>query len=328
MKDYPPYDLKVVYRATHSVLWEMADKCGILGQMNLSLGSLDFADDSREAEAALFRGDIDFVSGNHVTPYLHVAHGEPIVCLASPGNTVRDRMITRDPVSSLAEFKDKGLRVADSALLRYHGHIAHGRANHILEVMREGYEQDEAEWVDVGQPEDSGFQASLIDAVKSGKADAAFYSRQRADAPPEGVHFYDLPTLPMINGTTITTSYEVLLKKERLAERLVRAMVETIHYARMHPEEAQRLLDTKLDRPYAQHGGRAGSVANFPMKPYPTQDGIANAYELCCMQYDDAKSISPIALWDMHYIRELDLSGFIDELIQEQPPNVRHENAL
>jgi len=100
-------------------------------------------------------------------------------------------------------------------------------------------------------------------------------------------------------------------------------MVETIHYARMHPERAQQLLDTKMDRPYAEHGGRAAGVASFPMKPYPTQEGIANAFELCRMQYEESQAISPIALWDMHYLRSLDLSGFIDELIQEQEANAR-----
>jgi hypothetical protein len=327
MKDYPPFALRVKYRATHSVLWELAEKSGILGQMNLSLASLDYADDSREAEAALFRGDIDFVSGKHVSPYLWVARGEPIVCLASPGNTVQDQVVTREPVTSLADFRDKGFRIADTNLIRYHGHTAHTRANHILEVIRAGYEPGEAEWVEVGQPEDPEFQERLFDSVRSGKADAAFVTRRRGAEEPKGVQFLELPVLPMINGTTITTSYEVINKKEGLPERLVRAMVETIHYARMRPEEAQRLLDTKMDRPYAQHGGRAASVARFPMKPYPTQEGIANAYELCTMQYEEAKAISPIALWDMHYLRNLDLSGFIDELIQEQPANARYEDA-
>jgi len=63
------------------------------------------------------------------------------------------------------------------------------------------------------------------------------------------------------------------------------------------------------------------------MKPYPTQAGIDSAYELCCLQYEETKDIQPSALWDLHYLRELELSGFIDELIQEQPDSVPTQSA-
>lgn len=324
MKDYPPYELNIVYRSSHSVLWELADKCGILRQMGLSIRSLEFGDNPGKAEAALFRGDIDFVSGNHVTPYVWVARGAPIVCIASANNGIRDRLVTREPVDSLAAFAGKGLRVADSNLISSDdGAVSHTRGNHLLDVSHAGFGPDEAEWLELGETSDPALQANMIDALKSGKADVAFAPRRHGELEREGLHIMDLPTLPMITGTTITTSYEALNKKEGLAERLVQAMVLTVHYARMNPEEAQRLLDTKMGLPYTECGGRASGVARFTMKPYPTTDGIANVFELCCMWHEEAKTINPIALWDMRYLRELDLSGFIDELIQEQPADAR-----
>jgi hypothetical protein len=57
----------------------------------------------------------------------------------------------------------------------------------------------------------------------------------------------------------------------------------------------------------------------MPLRPYPDNQAVTNAYELCCMQYPEAKAISPLALWDTHYLRDLDLSGFIDELAAEAP---------
>lgn len=327
MQDYPPHDLNILFRAGHSQFWELGDKAGILGRMRLTLRSLEGTDDPRVAEAALFAGEIDVIAGNHITPYLWVARGKPMVCLASPSNGIQSRVITREPVSSLADFKAKGLRIADSDLVSSLGIAGHGRLNHILDVMRSGYEEGEAEWVEMGQPEDPGFRESLIDAVKSGRADAAFVGRFRAGSEPAGVHVLDLPTLDMINGTTITTSYEALNRKEGLAQRLVQAMVETIHYARMHPEQAQRFLDVKDDRPYSQHGGRAETVSYSPIKPYPSAQGILNAYELSCMRYEEAKAANPLALWDMHYLRDLDVSGFIDELIQEEPASVRERHG-
>jgi ABC-type nitrate/sulfonate/bicarbonate transport system substrate-binding protein len=323
MQDYPAYDLNIIFRAGHSQFWELADKAGILRKMRLTLCSSEETDDPRVAEAALFNGQIDFICGNHITPYKWVGLGKPIVCLASPSNAVGGRVVTREPVASLADFKARGIHVADTNLVSSQGIAGHGRLNHILHVMNQGYREDEIEWLEMGQSEDPGTQARLIEAVKSGKADAAFVGRVRGDLAAEGLHVVNLPTLEMINGTTITTSYEALNKKEGLAERLVQAMVETIHYARMHPEQAQRFLDVKDNRPYSQHGGRVSTVANAPIKPYPSGQGVLNAYALSCMRYEEARAANPLALWDTHYLRDLDLSGFIDELIQEEPPEVQ-----
>jgi hypothetical protein len=49
-------------------------------------------------------------------------------------------------------------------------------------------------------------------------------------------------------------------------------------------------------------------------KPYPDHEAVANAYKLCCMKNPEAEEQSPLALWDLHYLRRLDNSGFIDKL--------------
>ena len=49
-------------------------------------------------------------------------------------------------------------------------------------------------------------------------------------------------------------------------------------------------------------------------KPYPDIRGVANAYRLCCMDAPKAQESSPLSLWDLHYLRELDDTGFIDRL--------------
>jgi hypothetical protein len=320
-----------MFRAGHSEFLEVGDKSGILPRMGINVTYLEGTDDPREAEEALFSGKIDLICGNHITPYMWVTRGEPIVCLASPSNAVQNRVVTREPVASLAEFKSKGLRIADTNLIGTSGIAGHDRLNHILDVMRQGYAEGEAEWIEVGPAGERGaaseLQAKLIDAVRTGKADAAFAGRIRDDALPADLHLLELPELPMINGTTITTSYEALNKHEQLAERLVRAWVEVIHFTRTNPDLAQKYLDTKDTRPYTQQGGRIPTITRSPIKPYPSAEGVMNAWELSRMRYDEAKAANPMALWDMHYLRELDLSGFIDELVQEESPEVQAKYA-
>ena len=328
MNEYRPYDLNMFFRASHSVMWELADKAGILGQLGLNLASMEACDSSKKAEAALFGGGLDFVAGNHITPYYWVATGKPIVCLASPGNSVNDRVVTRQPITSLDELKGKTLRVADSNLIDPWGGYHHPRGNHILDIKEAGFADEQVEWVEVGEMHAPEFPGQVLDALKTDRADIGFAGYNAEALKQEGFHVLDLPRLPMVNGTTITTTYETLNSKEGLGERLVQAMVLTIHYARMHPEEAQRFLDTKMGRPYQENGGRAASIARHPIRPYPENQAVENAFELCSIHYPETRQVSPMALWDISYLRRLDLSGFIDELIQEEPEAVRGGRSL
>jgi hypothetical protein len=122
-----------------------------------------------------------------------------------------------------------------------------------------------------------------------------------------------LEPLPMINGPTLTTMLTTLDSKDRLGERLVKALVLGIHFARTRREETERMLEGLRQRIPAARPNYA-SVAKLLPKPYPDIDGINNAYKLCWMKDPVAKEKSPLALWDLHYLRMLDHSGFIDRL--------------
>jgi hypothetical protein len=205
--------------------------------------------------------------------------------------------------------------------------VQHPRGNHILDTFRAGIKPEQATWIDSGDFDDPDLSKNVLEAVATGKADIGFRMGNPQAVKDAGLHVLQLPVLPMVNGTTITTTYDILGQKEQMAERLVKLMVLTIHYARMHPEEAQKLLDTKMNRGYSEFGGRVQGIARYPMKPYPTQEAVSAAYELCCLQYEETKAIQPAALWDLHYLRELELSGFIDELISEQPQAIRAQES-
>ena len=59
-------------------------------------------------------------------------------------------------------------------------------------------------------------------------------------------------------------------------------------------------------------------LERMPRKPYPDAQAIINAYELGCIKSPEAKKQSPLALWDLHYLRQLDNSGFIDKLYKRR----------
>ena len=296
MTMYERTELRGFFRAGHSVIWELADRTGILEQVNLQLVSLEACDSSAKAEKALNEASIDFVAGNHISPYAEVARGSSIVCLASPGNSVKDTVVSKDPIRSLNDLGEK--RLVDTTVVDSIGGYNHIRGNHMMYLKRAGLDpMQDVEWTEVGDIMGAEYRVAQDEAMESGKGDATFVMGDATRYAQAGFHLLELDVMPMVTGPTITTSFNALEAKDRLGERLVKALVMSIHYAKTHPEDAV-----------------AARLARLPEKPYPSLQAIMNAYELCCMQHPDAANMDPSALWDMHYLRSLDNSGFIDSL--------------
>ena len=310
-KSYDPIEICGLFRShTHLPIWEVIEQAGIWNQVGLKV-RFEFCDSSSVAEAALFDGSVDFVSGNHITPYALVARGKPMVCLASPSNSVNDRLVSHEPVRSVADLRGK--RIGDTALLDSLGGDHHLRGSHLLYVMRAGLSLDDVQWVELSETMKE-FRTAQLEGLKSGRADATFVTGSTEKYEQAGFKVLDLEPLPMITGPTLTSTLANLRRKERLGERLVKALVLGIHFARTRRQETERILEGLRRR--VPEAGRANyhSVAKLQPKPYPDHRGIGNAYELCCLKDPKAKELSPLALWDLHYLRELDDSGFIDQL--------------
>jgi ABC-type nitrate/sulfonate/bicarbonate transport system substrate-binding protein len=311
MSDYKTMEIRGFFRShSHLPIWEVMDKAGIWEQIGLKV-SFEFCDSSEAAEKALFSGDVDFVSGNHISPYLLVRRGKPIVSLSSPSNSVNDRLVTRFPVKTVAELKGK--RIGDTTLVDSIGGYHHPRGNHMLYVMRGGLRLDEVEFVELTESNNE-FHAMQLDVLKNGRVDAIFVTGNTERFEQAGLHALQLDRLPMINGPTLTSTLTTLERKEGLAERLVKAQVMGIHFARTRRGETEKILEGLRQRVPECQNVNYRSVAKLLPKPYPDLEAVANAYKLCCLKNPETEEQSPMALWDLHYLRTLDNSGFIDGL--------------
>jgi ABC-type nitrate/sulfonate/bicarbonate transport system substrate-binding protein len=297
--------IRGVYRSgSHLPIWEVLQEAGIWEKVGLDLVSFDYCAMPPDAEAALFKGDIDFISGDHLTPYGLVAQGKPIVSIASPVNGQNASVASREPIKTIHDLRGK--RITDTPMEGRDGGFHHGRGNHMMYLIRGGIGIKEVQWI-----EDESSDAQF-EALKSGKADARFISGTGEKYKELGFHILPLGPLPMINGPTLTTSYTVLQKKKGLGERLVKALVLGIHFAKTKREKTEKILENlskKKGEPFQYR-----SFERMAKKPYPDPQGVINAYDLGCIKSPEAKQISALALWDLHYLRELDNSGFIDKL--------------
>src|ERR1700722_7878499 len=92
---------------------------GAWEQVGLDAGDeLQFISSASKADPMLMDGEVDFILGSHVTPYLRYDEGVPFVYLGQTVNKVDDFMITKNPINGVEDVR--GLRVA--GLLDRHHH--------------------------------------------------------------------------------------------------------------------------------------------------------------------------------------------------------------
>jgi ABC-type nitrate/sulfonate/bicarbonate transport system substrate-binding protein len=312
--DYESIEINAFFRShTHLPIWEILDKAGFWEQVGIKV-NFSYCDSSAEAEAALFSGEIDLISGNHISPYALVARGKPIVSLASPTNGVTDRVVSRQSIKSLAEIRGK--RIVDTTILDNGGGYNHIRGNHMLYILEAGLELTDVKWIEITDKMSSEFRIQQYEAMKAGEGDVTLVTGDTKRYEDADFHVLQLPRLPMINGPTLTTTVTALKRYDRFGERLVLAQVLGIHFARTRKQETEKILEGLKRREPEARSVSYNSVAKLAIKPYPDIQAVANAYRLCCMKAPEASEISPLAMWDLHYLRQLDHSGFIDRLYE------------
>ena len=87
------------------------------------------------------------------------------------------------------------------------------------------------------------------------------------------------------------------------------AVAKAIIRAAVNPGESEI---KRFGRSRRRHRGsdRRGEIA---MKFF---EAIANVFQLAMRRDPEVKGFNPLALWNTHYLRELDDSGYIDKLYQ------------
>jgi len=104
-----------VYRSgSHVPIWEVMEKARIWEKAGLDLVSFEYCAMPPDAERALFKGEIDYISGDHLMPYALVVQGKPIVCIASPVNGQNASIASWKRIKSLRELRGK--RISDTPM--------------------------------------------------------------------------------------------------------------------------------------------------------------------------------------------------------------------
>ena len=281
---------------------------------------------STEAHRAVPAGDVEFVGGNHVSTYAHRARGDSWVYLGQTLNTVHSKLVVRPDsgINGIRDLREKvvGTRgshpgLNDWLLLKQRGQdVDRGDIQLVNQLTHKKGQMDAEEYSDKNAKKPD----PLWMLVKDGRIDAALLTAPaHLFAEAAGLKVIDVDPLPMIWFTTVSTSLEFAQKNPDLVNRFLKGLIEGIHFFKTQPERAIKIIEDK----YVREGKLNHAMATYTWqtlapvlepKLYPSMAAISNVYEEAKRQDKDAEKINPLELWDMQYLREIDDTGFIDNL--------------
>jgi ABC-type nitrate/sulfonate/bicarbonate transport system substrate-binding protein len=275
-----------------------------------------------EAHRAVAAGDVEFVGGNHVSTYGHHARGDSWVYLGQTLNVVHPRLAVK-PGSGIKGIADlRGKKVGTKG--------NHPGLNDWLMLKQRGLDVDRDE-VELVRKMDKG---SLWKWVQEGLVEAAILQEapENLFAEAAGLEIVDLDPLPMIWFTTISTSLPFVEKYPDIVERFLKGLIAGIHFFKTQPERSIYIIQ----RRFTKLGPLSKAQATFVYhqlapelepKLYPNMTALSNVYEEAKRADPDAAKIGALELWDLHFVRRLDDSGFVDDLYRGGQPSAATKNA-
>ncbi len=268
----------------------------------------------KERATSLLAGEYEFLSGLHHETYIYRAKGDKrFVYLGQAQNDWDDRLIAR---SEFREAKQlEGRRILTNRAPCVGGNLDHSLALAGLDTSKVEfiYNKPSVTMSDRGR--------TAIEMLERGEIDAA-----NVDIPfdlqgkKKGFNAIKLPSVPVIHNTTICASTDFTLKNEEKVIAFLKAFIEAVHFFKTEKQKVCEILTRELapmihvtSQDEVEHLHQVWSEL-LSEKPYPHPVAVWNVYNLDVAHDPKVNFISPFEIWDTHYLREIDDSGFIDAL--------------
>ena len=260
-------------------------------------------------EAALFNGACDVIIEHTEYLFAEVAKGAKVTFFCAPLLETGLEIVTRPELMSLDALE--GQRIAVRAQGRPHASVMRlrelGLEDHVtIEIVDD---------LDVGR-------WGLWKRVANGSCAAAFMSPlYLPDAEAAGLHVLPAPDVDVIGlfAQACLASFPSGHSDE--FERYVKAVVHALVVIKHRWSEAMEVAVGEpmklmgLDNRGQMEWSFRSMTKGIHERPYPTAQAVMNGYEIVVDEYPSAAGMNPLTLWDLHWIKKLDDSGFIDGLI-------------
>jgi hypothetical protein len=265
---------------------------------------------TKEYEAALFNGSCDMIIEHLEYLYPAAAQAQKVTMFCAPSLGRGLELVVPEGVKSVEAFKGKSLAVRTS-----------GRPHALVLWLRMmGLEKD-MQILMVGDDEVGRW--GQWKKVLSGECIATFMSPlYLPDALAAGLKVLSVPDLPVVAHYAQACLSNFARENSDLMTDYVKAVIhgvalmilrraEALEIVSREPMRRMKISDrSELERQFDS------IVKGLQLKPYPTPQAIANTFEIGTAEFGAAE-INPLTLWDLHWVKELDDAGFIDDLIRQ-----------
>jgi ABC-type nitrate/sulfonate/bicarbonate transport system substrate-binding protein len=300
--------IKFPYRSDgHLALLHVVHDSGAWAKHNLEV-EYDYFIEAKDAHKMVASGEVEFVSGNHLTPYAARLKGDPWVYVGQTLNLNYHRLCVQpnSGINSMADLKGKVVahkRTAPRPQQLALPERERPRRRQGDVTMQKSTQKGKAAW--------EGVKVGEFDAALIGPPDDIFAKRA-------GLKIIEIPFQPMVWFTTVSTSSKFADKHPGIVERVLKGICEGVAFFKKEKAKTTKILadrfkGEKWDNEVVEHMYKE-LAAILEKKPYPTLPAIRNVFELAKRQHPEVEGTNPLALWDMHYLRQVDDSGFIDKL--------------
>jgi hypothetical protein len=266
--------------------------------------------DYAEFESALFTDVADVLIDHVEFLYAEAAKGKKITFFCAPRILRGLELVVPASVATPEEFVGKTMAVRDS-----------GRPYSITLWLRMMGLEDKVKTVIVKDAEVGRWRQWR--KVTSSECIACFVDPlYLADALRAGLKVLPVPDLHVVSHYAQACTSEFARKNSTHLRNYVKAVTHALCLIRHAKPAAQKIAAgepmkrMKVGSMEEMERVFDAIAAKLQVKPYPSAQAIANTYDIAAEEYG-AQGINPMALWDMHWVKELDDEGFIDDLIRQ-----------
>src|SRR3954469_8672073 len=211
--------VKFPYRsARHLALLHVVNESGAWKKQNLSV-EYDSYVDPEEAHQLLKNGKVQFIGGNHITPYIKRASGDDWIYVGQTANYIGQALVVKkdSKIRRLEDLRGKKLGARGSG-------GPHTWLNAWLTLKKSGLENS-VEIVRVFK------RGRMWRGVQAGEYDAAMIGRpDDLSARRDGMRTIGLPLLPMVVFTTVSSTGTFVRENGPLVTRFLKGLAAGIKY--------------------------------------------------------------------------------------------------
>ena len=130
----------------------------------------------------------------------------------------------------------------------------------------------------------------------------------------------EVTTMAVIEGVTLTTTTTYAQSHEEERRVSIMGLVDDIHFYKSNKADTFKIVQKYCSELLKMHGGEEwncvydNQVESLESAPYPSIEAMQNVFALGVKHNPEIQEFNPLALWDRHYVKEVEDSGYSRKL--------------